>query len=287
MRARYRAEAHERVHDGQMILLDKGDDFFRRSGRDDAAADDGHGFLRPDNFVGRLCRADQEVSIRLSVMLGLHALRRVVDIHLEEIARHIDEHRAGTTMTRERECLAHRRHELVGLLDLEVVLRDRHRDVEDVRLLERIAPQERCVDLPRDGDDRDRVHEGRREPRDEIRRARARRRDADADLARCTRVAVGRMRGILLMCHEDFPDVRVLIECVVKRQDHAARITENRVDSLLLETESDCLCSLHLPSSFCQRDSLCGKRQMRSQMTFVISSVLAFLKPSFQRSGVR
>ena len=287
MRARYRAEAHERVHDGQVILLDKSDDFFRRPGGDDAAADDGHGFLRPDNLVGRLCRADQEVSIRLSVMLGLHALRRVVDIHLEEIARHIDEHGAGTTMARERECLAHRRHELVGFLDLEVVFRDRHRDVEDVRLLECIAPQERCVDLPRDGDDRDRVHEGRREPRDEIRRTGARCRDADADLARCTRVAVGRMRGILLMCHEDFPDVRVLIECVVKRQDHAARITENRVDSLLLETESDCLCSLHLPSSFCQRDSLCGKRQMRSQMTFVISSVLAFLKPSFQRSGVR
>lgn len=270
-----------------MILLDKGDDFFRRSGRDDAAADDGHGFLGPDDLVGRFCRADQEVGIWPPMMLGLHALRRVVDVHLEEIARHVDEHGAGTAVAREREGLAHRRHELVGLLDLEVVLRDGHRDVEDVRLLERIAPQERCVDLPCDGDDRDRVHEGRRKARDEIRRARARRRDADADLARCARVAIGRMRGILLMCHEDFPDVRVLIECVVKRQDHAARITENRVDSLLLETESDCLCSLHLPSSFCQRDSLCGKRQMRSQMTFVISSVLAFLKPSFQRSGVR
>ena len=235
-----------------MILLDKGDDFFRRSGRDNAAADDGHGFLCPDDLVGRLCRTDQEVSIWLAVMLGLHALRRVVDVHLEEIARHIDEHRAGATVARERECLAHRRHELVGFLDLEVVFRDGHRDVENVRLLECIAPQEGCVYLPCDGDDRDRVHEGRRETRDEIRRARARRRDADADLARCARVAVGRMRGILLVCHEDFPDVRVLIECVVKRQDHAARITENRVDSLLLETESDSLCSLHLPSPFCQ-----------------------------------
>ena len=156
-----------------MILLDKGDDFFRRSGRDNAAADDGHGFLCPDDLVGRLCRTDQEVSIWLAVMLGLHALRRVVDVHLEEIARHIDEHRAGAAVARERECLAHRRHELVGLLDLEVVLRDRHRNVEDVRLLERIAPQERCVDLPRDGDDRNGVHEGRREPRDEIRRTRA------------------------------------------------------------------------------------------------------------------
>lgn len=252
MGARYRAEPHERVDDRQVVLLDEGDDFLRRAGRDDATADNRHGPLGLDNLVGRLCRADQEVGIRFPVMLGLHGLRLVVDIREEEVARHIDEHGTGPAMARQSKGLAHGRHELVGMLDLEIVLRDRHRNVEDVRLLERIAPQERSVDLSRDGDDRHGVHEGRRKARDEICRAGARRRDADADLARSARVAVGCVRGILFVCHEDFPDVRVLIKCIVKRQDHAARITKNRVDSLFLETESDCLRSLHLASPFCR-----------------------------------
>lgn len=252
MGARYRTEPHERVDDRQVVLLDEGNDFFRRTGGDDAAADNRHGPLGLDDLVGRLCRADQEVSIRFPVMLGLHGLRLVVDIRKEEVARHIDEHGAGTAVARQCKGLAHSRHELVGMLDFEVVLRDRHRDIEDVRLLERIAPQERSVDLSRDGDDRHGVHEGRRQARDEICRAGARRRDADADLARSARVAVGCVRGILFVCHEDFPDVRVLIKCIVKRQDHAARITKNRVDSLFLETESDCLRSLHLASPFCR-----------------------------------
>lgn len=142
MGARYRAEPHERVDDRQVVLLDEGDDFFRRAGGDDAAADNRHGPLGLDDLVSCLCRADLEVGIRFPVMLGLHGLRLVVDIREKEVARHIDEHGTGTAVARQGKGLAHGRHELVGMLDLEVVLRDRHRDIEDVRLLERIAPQE-------------------------------------------------------------------------------------------------------------------------------------------------
>ena len=61
---------------------------------------------------------------------------------------------------------------------------------------------------------------------DEVRRARARRAHADADLAGHPGVAVGGVGAALLVADEDVAELRVVAEDVVKRQDHAARIAE-------------------------------------------------------------
>ena len=245
MRARDRAEPHERVHDGQVIALDKSLHFLGRACRNDAATNDDDGALRLGDLAHGLSNADEEIGVGLAGRLDGRLFRLVFRLREKEVARHVDEHGAGTAMLRDGERLAHGRHELLRALDLEVVLRDRHRDVEDVRLLERIAAERGRVDLPRDRDDRDGIHERRCESRDEVRRARTARRDADADLARRTRVAIGSMRRVLLVRHENLADVFRVIERVVERQDHAARITEDGVDLLLAQAREHGFCAFH------------------------------------------
>src|SRR5689334_17132601 len=57
--------------------------------------------------------------------------------------------------------------------------------------------------LKKKTDDGNRVHHRVRNPGDEVRRARTRRRDRDADPAAGARVAVGHVRGALFMAHQD------------------------------------------------------------------------------------
>lgn len=233
MGARNGAKAHECMDDGQMVFLDKRDDFFRRAGRDDTAADNDDWFFRLDDFVGRFRCTNEKVGIGLAVFFFGQGLGLIVDIREKNIARHVDEHGARSAVTREGKGLAHGRHEFFRVLDFEIMLRHGHGHIEDVRFLKRVTAHHGSIDLPRDGHDRNRIHEGRRQARDEVRRARPRRRDADADFARNARVAIGGMRGILLVSHEDFPNIGVLIKRIVERQNHAARIAKDCIDALL------------------------------------------------------
>lgn len=173
MGARDGAKAHERMDDRQMIFLDEGDDFFRRAGRDNTAADNDDWFFRLDDFVGCFRCTNQKVGVGLAVLFFWQRLRLVVDIREENIARHIDEHRAGSAVARKRKGLAHGRHEFLRVLDLEIVFCDRHGHVEDICFLKRIPTHHGRIDLPRDGHDRNRIHESRGETRDEIGRARS------------------------------------------------------------------------------------------------------------------
>lgn len=173
MGARDGAKAHERMDDGQMVFLDERDDFFRRAGRDDTAADYDDWFFRLDDFVGRFRCTNQKVGVGLAVFFLGQGLRLIVDVREEYVARHVDEHGARSAVARECKGLAHGRHEFFRVLDLEIVFRDGHGHVEDIRFLKRVTAHHGSVDLPRDGHDRNRVHEGRRQARDEVCRARS------------------------------------------------------------------------------------------------------------------
>ena len=74
-----------------------------------------------------------------------------------------------------------------------------------------------------DRDHRDRVEQGRADPGDEVRGARAGRAHADADLAGGAGVPVGGVGAALLVADEDVAELGVVAEDVVERQDDAAR----------------------------------------------------------------
>ena len=77
--------------------------------------------------------------------------------------------------------------------------------------------------------------EGRGDAGDRIRAARARGRDDAAELARLARIAVGRMRGDLLVAHVDDADA-FIDTAVIDVDDVAAAQGEDRVDTLVLES---------------------------------------------------
>ena len=94
-------------------------------------------------------------------------------------------------------------------------------------------------DVAGDRDDRDGVEERGADAGDEVRRARAGRAHADADLAGDAGVAVGGVGAALLVADEDVAQLGVVAEDVVERQDHAAGVAEEDVDALEEERLAD------------------------------------------------
>ncbi len=91
-------------------------------------------------------------------------------------------------------------------------------------------PMSGAADLPGDADDRRRIHHRRGDAGHHVGRAGPGGRDRDADLAGRARVAVGHVRGALLVADEDVPD-RIVEHRVVRRQDRPAGIAEDDVDA--------------------------------------------------------
>ena len=103
------------------------------------------------------------------------------------------------------------------------------RDTGDVGLLEAVGADQVGRHLPGDGDDRDRVHVGVGDRRDQVRGARAAGRHADADAPGGLGVPGGRVTGALLVPDQDVPDHLGVEQRVVGRQDRAARDAEHHV----------------------------------------------------------
>ena len=91
-----------------------------------------------------------------------------------------------------------------------------------------------------------RVHVGVGERGDEVRRAGARGRHADAHPAGRRGVALGGVAGALLVAHEDVPHLDRVEERVVGGQDRAAGDAEDGVDVHRLEREHEALRAGHL-----------------------------------------
>ena len=129
--------------------------------------------------------------------------------------------------------------------DEEVVLGDRQRDAPDVGFLERVGADRTARDLAGDRDDRHGVHVRVGDRRDEVGRAGARGRHADADLAGREGVPLGRVSGALLVADEDVPDLLGVQERVVRREYRAARDAEDGVDPGRLQCPDQALGTGH------------------------------------------
>ena len=133
----------------------------------------------------------------------------------------------------------------VGVGDQHVVLGDRHRDAGDVGFLEGIGADQRAGLLPGDRDHRDRVHVRVGDRGDEVRRARTRRRHADADLAGGLRVPGGRVPRALLVADEHVPHPRGVQQRVVGGKDRAAGNAEHDLAADLLQRADERLGAGH------------------------------------------
>ena len=126
------------------------------------AADEQRGVLEARLLADRRVVAGDVDRLRVAVPL---------DLGVEDVLRDVDEHRAGAAGPRDVERLLHHARDLAGVGHEPVVLRDRHRDAGDVRLLERVRADERGGDVRRHRDERHRVHVRVGDRGDEVRRA--------------------------------------------------------------------------------------------------------------------
>ncbi len=140
----------------------------------------------------------------------------------------VDEHGAGAAGLRDLEGLADGGGDVFGAGDEVVVLGDGQGDAGDVDLLKGVAAEDFAADLAGDGDDGDGVEHGGGDAGDEVGGAGAGGGDADADLAGGAGVAVGHVRGALLVADEDVVDGE-LAQGVVGGEDGSARVAEDFV----------------------------------------------------------
>ncbi len=269
------AEVERRTHDQEHVgvgerLGSGAIEMMRIAGRQQAAAcavevsrnieaaQQRDGFLvaarRPDLLAvqdGRPLRIDENVgqfldvarvadgTRRRPVMAGLrhHGLGDV-DLAVEYVARNLQVHRAGRAV--ERLARRHRDHirNTLGARDGRGKFRDWADDVDVRQILQRshLVLSQRTLAA----DVQDRTFGAKRggNARNRIREARPGGRDHAAELAGLACVAIGGMRGNLLMA--DVDDANPFIDAaIVDVDDVAAAKRENRVDALVLQRLGD------------------------------------------------
>ncbi len=204
---------------------------------------------RPLRGVDERERLGRRPVPRHRIVARLHQVRHGgVPVHFAasrlRVLGDVHEHRTRTATGGHGEGLANRPCDVLGARDQVVVLGDRQRDAGDVGLLERVRSDELAAHLARDADNRRRVEHRSRDAGDHVGRARARRRDRDADLAARAGVAVRHVGRALLVPHEDVMN-RVSQHRVVRRQNRAARISEDVGDAFTNQRFPQRLCTSH------------------------------------------
>ena len=119
------------------------------------------------------------------------------------------------------------------------MLDDGHRDAHDVGLLEGIGTDDAAGDLARDDDEGHGVHVGGGDAGHGVGGAGAGGNEHHAHLARGTSVAVGHVRGALLVASEHVMDLLGVIEGVVDLDGLASGIAEDGVHALGLKAGDD------------------------------------------------
>ena len=171
---------------------------------------------------------------------------REVDLRQLEVLWDVDEHGTRAARTGNVEGLVDRLRNVLGLLDEERVLHDRHHDARDVSLLEGVRADQVRRHLAGNGDERGGVKKRVSDRRDEVRRARTAGRDADADLAGRAGIALRHVASTLLVAHEHVLNGVVdRHEGVVERQDRSAGDAPADRDVLGLERSDDRLRAEH------------------------------------------
>ena len=113
-----------------------------------------------------------------------------------------------------------------------VVLRHGERDPCDVDLLECILAKQCGGDIAGDHHHRHGVEHRRADPRHQVGRPWPRRSEADADAPGCTGVSIGGVRRSLLVADKDVAQARMVGENIVERQDDAAWVAPDHINTL-------------------------------------------------------
>ena len=165
-----RAEPHQCRHRRHPCQSDNLADVFGRIREHGTAADKEHRPMRGKDRLRRLPYRRYLIGDLAGISVQFDRLRTaILDFRIEYVLCHIDDDDARTPRPRDIECLFYHTRQLVHVLDEVVMLCDRRRNADDVRLLERILSDVRIRDLSRDADHRNGVHMRRRNPRHEIR----------------------------------------------------------------------------------------------------------------------
>ena len=241
------AQTAQRQHRGHLRGGDEAAERLRRIGDGDAAATVDHRLLRARDQGQRLHQPHRH---------GVHhrradercGRRQVVGLRQLHVLRQVDQHRAGAAAARQVEGLVQHRRQLIDRARQVAVLDDRQGHAEHVQFLERVGAHQVRGHLPGDADHRHRIQQRVGDAGDEVRRAGARGRDANADATAVARVAVRGQRGRLLMPHQHVLH-RAAEQGVVEGHDAAARIAEEGIDPFGLERLHQPLGSVHAPAS--------------------------------------
>jgi hypothetical protein len=136
------------------------------------------------------------------------------------------------------ERLFDRRHDVLDAGDQVAVLGDRERDAGNVGFLERVVADQLARHLTGDADHRHRVHHRGRDAGDQVRGSRTRGGNRHAHAASRPGISIGHVRSALLVTNQDMSD-RVVEHRVVRGQDRAAWVSEDRIYALMDETLPD------------------------------------------------
>ena len=123
------------------------------------------------------------------------------------------------------------------------MLRARAGNSRRIAFLKGVVADQMGRHLPREADNRDRIHQGIGEPGHGIRRAGARRDQDDADLSGRAGIAFGRVHRALLMTDQNMADMVLLENLVVNRENGAAGIAEYDLDALIDQGLDDHACT--------------------------------------------
>jgi hypothetical protein len=177
----------------------------------------------------------------VGVELGLIGLvrgaaRRRIDAARElHVLRNVDDHRAGAAGARDVKSLVQHARQVGDVLHEIIMLGAVAGDAHRVAFLKGVGADEMGGHLSGDADERDRIHQRVGEAGDRIGGAGSGGDEQHADLARRARIALGRVRGPLLVSHQNVLHLLLVEKHVVDRKDRAARIAEQNLDALILQ----------------------------------------------------
>jgi hypothetical protein len=230
MLGRERAQTHQRVYGRRVDAFHELAQLRGRARGHDPAA---RVHQRPFGFLDDLRRAPDLPGVAFGEDLVARQMNRrhrlVVALALQHIFGDVHQHRSGPPGGRHVEGFMHNLRQIFQALHQVVVLGAGARDAEGVGLLKGVAADQPRGHLPGDGDDRNGIHHGVHQAGGQVGGARAGCGAAHAHLAGGARKPLRRERRILFVTHQHMAD-RMLVQGIVERQGHAARIAEDALD---------------------------------------------------------
>ena len=236
------AHAHECGGDGNVGAFGKREQFLVRARRDDAAAYIEHGPFRLANHLDDL---PELLVVGMGGGGGIGAPKldpgRIDrrELRLLHVLGNVDQHGAGPAALCEVEGLLEDARQVVDIEDEVAVFHDWQRQAVDVGFLKRHLADVLRINLAGDRHQRDRIHVGVGDRRNQVGGAGAAGGHAHADPAGGARVALGRKSATLLVTRQDHAKLAGTGERLMQFQRTAARIGKDHLDALPDETLDD------------------------------------------------